>query len=204
MITINIDLGAATEAEALVLFDHNLTSAATITLIGIDPPLFTEAVPWAEEKIVHYLSVATTKRYWQLQITDAGNPDGYIEIGKKFLGPYLELTQHYIEGYKRKVKLLHDKKESQYGKRHQRFFNKQNEFAYEFKAVPGSDVTSLEELIDAITDRSSGRFDPIFYNEDSAYPGKTWLVDVYELPIDHETLDKFSMPLQLQEVVKSV
>ena len=115
MITINIDLGSAQEVKVLIIDDHNMSSGATITLKGVDPTIFSEAVTWVDDKIVHYLSVATTKRYWQIQITDAGNTDGYIDIGEIFLGSYMELTKTYKRGFTKGFALLYDSNTTVYG-----------------------------------------------------------------------------------------
>lgn len=204
MITINVDLGAAVEIDSMVLYDHNLSATATIILIGADPPLFSEAVVWNDKKIIHYLSVPTTKRYWQLQITDAGNPDGYIEIGELYLGTYLELTKNYIEGYSKGIKLLYDQNTTKFGIVRNRFYNQQRHLAYSFGAIESADIASLEALLDAIAIRSTGELKPVFYNDDSAYPSaQTWLAYIYAMNEDHKMRDYFDVPLEMIEAVAS-
>jgi len=204
MITINIDLGSAQEVKALVIFDHNMTSSATVTLKGVDPPIFSEAVTWASGQILHYLSAATTKRYWQLQITDAANTDLYIEIGELFLGPYMELSRNYREGFSKGFELLFDSNRTPYGVSKKRFYNRQRTFNFEFGCIVAADITLLETMIDAIAIRSTGQLKPFWFNDDAAIPANTWLVDVTAIPEDHNTRSLYNTVLTLTEVMKSV
>ena len=203
MLTINIDLGSAQEVKALVIYDHNLSSAATITLKGVEPTIFSEAITWASGKIVHYLSAATTKRYWQLQITDAANADLYIEIGELFLGSYLELSRYYKEGYSEETVFLMESNRTPYGVGSDRFFNQQNIFNFNFGNLSEADVINMRTLITSIAERSSGTFKPFWFNKDSAATGNTWLVKIDSLPVKHGSWAYFDMHLVLMEVLTS-
>lgn len=204
MVTINIDLGSAQEIKALILFDHNLSSAATITLIGVDPSIFSEVVTWADNKILHYLSVATTKRYWQIQITDALNPDGYVEIGEIYLGSYMELSKNYVEGFSKGFELLFDSNTTPYGVVKKRFYNRQRTFEFDFNCIVLADLTLLEAMIDNIAVRSTGQLNPFWFNDDAAITDNTWLVDVSAIPENHKTKTFYTTALQLSEVMKSI
>jgi len=203
MITINIDLGSAIEVDTLIMYDHNITSAATITLIGADPVLFSEAVTWADSKIIHYLSAATTKRYWQLQITDAANPDLYIEIGELYLGDYMELSRTYREKFKKPISLLFDSNKTPYGIGKKRFYNKQRSFEYDFNALTEADIALLEGLLDGITDRTTGELKPFYFNDDAAVVANTWLVDIEGIPETHMVRTYYETTLEMAEVLKS-
>lgn len=204
MITINIDLGSAQEVKVLVIYDHNLTSAATITLIGVDPTILNESITWAADKILHYLAATTTKRYWQLQITDDTNPDGYIRIGELFMGSYLELSKNYAEGFSKGFGLLYDENKTPYGVGKKRFYNRQRNFQYDYNYLLSADITLLEALLDAVADRDTGELNPFYFNEDSALPANNWLVDITELPEDHQERSYYKSSLQFVEVMRSV
>ncbi len=204
MITINIDLGAAVEIDTLILFDHNLTSTATITLIGVDPVLFSEPVTWADDKILHYLSVPTTKRYWQLQITDAANLDGYIDIGELFLGSYMELSRNYVPGFEKGISLLSDFNKTPYGVRKNRFYNRQRQFVFDFKMITLADLVLLEALIDGIANRDAGTLKPFFFNDDSAIMANTWMMNLDELPETHIVKGWYETFLEMTEVTRSI
>lgn len=207
--TITISLSSAQEIKALILGDHNLTSAATIVLKGHTAdswgsPSFSEAIVWNEEKIIHYPSAAQTYKYWQIQITDAANPDGYIEIGELYLGSYLELTKNYVEGYSEETDLLKDTNSTPYGVERDRFYNSQLTFSFNFSAMDAADVTDMKTLIAAIVSRSAGTFKPLWFNKDSATPNETWLVKLASLPVKHRTRSYYDMPLNFKEVCASV
>jgi len=204
MVTINIDLGSAQEVKALVIFDHNMTSAATITLKGVDPAIFSESVTFASGKILHYLSVATTKRYWQLQITDASNTDLYVEIGEIYLGSYMALSRNYREGFSKGFELLFDSNRTPYGVSKKRFYNRQRTFEFVFGCIVAADLALLETMIDAIADRSTGELEPFWFNADAAFLADNWLVDVTAIPEQHKTRSLYDATLQLTEVTRSV
>lgn len=207
--TITIDLGSAQEVKALVIYDHNLTAAATIALKGHTAddwgsPDFSEAVTFNAAKIVHYLSVATTKRYWRVEITDAANTDSYIEIGELYLGSYFEPAQSMEINDDRDNLVLMTTRETVYGIRKHRFFNLRKSFRCEFAQITESDMDSLETLLDTITDRDAGTIDPFYFNPDSATPNDTWMVELKKLPRQAEIRDRYTTALEMDEVVKSV
>jgi len=207
--TVTVDLGSAREISALVLFDHNITAAATITLKGNDTnswgsPAFSEILTWNAGKILHYLSSAQTYRYWRIEISDASNPYGYIEIGELFLGSYLELSKNYSLGRGRSRSLLQNVNETSYGKKRRRFFNLRNTFTINFEYLTKTDVQSLEAMVDSLVDRSSGTTKPFYYNEDSDYPDNHWMVSVSNLDDTQNHENRYTSPLELEEEMTSV
>lgn len=212
--TIIIDLDANLEAKALILYDHNLTSAATITIeadvaatfdsASFGLPQVVETVTWAAGKILHYLAASATKRYWRLKITDTSNPAGYIEIAELFLGSYMELTPSHLEGYSKGFGLLYDSQTTPYGVSRKRFYNRQRNFAYNFEHLISADITLLENMIDSIASRSTGQLKSFFFNDNSALPDNTWLVDVFDLPEDNKTMGYYNSSLNFIEVMRSV
>lgn len=48
---------------------------------------------------VDYFSEQTTVRSFQLDLTDASNPDGYMQIGQFWLGQYTELSKQILSGF---------------------------------------------------------------------------------------------------------
>lgn len=211
--TITIDFGENQEITALIIFDHNFTSSATLLLEADDASSFdsdggsaqfSEAVTWVSEKILHYLSTATTRRYWRLSVTDIGNLDGFIEIGEFFLGTYMEPSKNFCAEYEKSITLLHAANINPYGKKMKRFFNAQRVFEYPYLGMSPADVTLFEAMISAVSDRAAGTLDSFFFNDDSAETGNIWLVDIEELPETHMVRDYLSIAMRMTEVVKSV
>jgi hypothetical protein len=207
--TIIIDLGAEKEIKALILGDHNISSGATITLKGHTSdswgsPDFSENVTFAADKILHYLSAATSKRYWKIEIYDPNNTDGYIEIGELYLGTYLELSKNFAAGFSEETNFIVETNTSPYGIDRDRFYNTQKIFNIDFNVVPAEDVASMEAMVSAITDRAAGIIKPVWFNKDSDSPEKTWLVKLSSLPVEHVTLSFYDMLIELREVLRSV
>jgi len=204
MITINIDLSIAQEVKVLVLFDHNLSSAATITLKGVEPTLFSEAITWNDNKIIHYLSAATTKRYWQLQITDTTNSDNYIEIGELFLGTYFEPEKYWADNPTRNIKSILETNITSYGARKNIFYNKQLDFSYNFDLITDEEMNNFESMFDSIANRETGKLQPIYFTESSVSPNNTWIVELSAIPRTLAHKNKSNISLSMIEVIKSV
>jgi len=211
--TITIDLGTAQEIKALVLYDHNLTSAATILLEGDDAatfdsdagsPQFSESVTWVTEKILHYLSSASTRRYWRISITDVLNSDGYIEIGELYLGSYVELSRYFANGFSEDTEFVMESNETPYGVKRQRYYNSRMRFSFDFKLMAAADVTALRALIAAVADRTTGVFNPFFFNKDDSTPSDFYMVRLDDLTVRHRPVSYYDIPLTMTEVLRSV
>jgi len=211
--TVTINLGSAQTFDSLIIFDHNMTNAATIVFEADEAATFdsnggspdvSESVTWVSEKILHYLASSKTKQYARLKITDAANPDGYIEIGELFLGVYLELTKNYIEGYSQEPEFLMDNNTTSYGVSRDRFYNEQITFEYDFDYIESADIASLDALKTAICSRSTGQFKRFWFNADSTVPADCWMVKLLSMPKKHRMRSYYDMPMLMQEVVRSV
>ena len=81
--------------DTLAILNHNLTSSATVNLIGSNSSTFATlgvVIPLevrADDPNVYYVAQALPTagyRYWRVSIDDASNPDGYLEIGTIVFG----------------------------------------------------------------------------------------------------------------------
>lgn len=211
--TITVDLGSAQEVKALGIHDHNFTNAATILLEADDADTFdsdggsaqfAESVTWASTKILHYLSTATTKRYWRISVTDAANSDSYISIGEIYLGPYSSLSRNYSEGFSKGFELLQYQNQTPYGVGKRRFYNRQRSFIFNFDSILASDITALETMIDSIASRSTGVLKHFYFDSDPGTSGAWWMVNVSAVPEDHYSKTLYRTSLELTEVMTSV
>ncbi len=210
-IVINLSTLAAEDRiiQSLVLGDHNLTPGATIILMGNTAdiwgaPAFAVAVPWAVDQILYYLAATQTYQYWRIEITDAANPNLYIEIAELFLGPYLEPTVNFNYGNSRDTDFLTEGEATVYGKNNPRFYNLQKTFKYNFEYLPSTDLDLLESMALTIGDKTTGKLKPIWFNENSAVPAGTWLVLLKKIPRQLDYLNYEQTTLEMTEVVKSV
>jgi len=83
----------AKSVKAVFLAGHNLTSNATITVEANSSddwssPAYSQSMNYDEDMC--YLFLDETYKWWRVVINDSDNPDGYIEIGRLFLGKYLQ------------------------------------------------------------------------------------------------------------------
>ena len=205
---VEIDLEEAGEARALILYDHNLTPEATVTLMGDDDaswgsPAFSETVPVSSGRIIHYLSAPSSYRYWRVEISDPSNPDGYVEIGHLYLGPYLELSRTWRPGRKRTDSYLVAAGTTSYGVRKLRYFNTAAAFSYELGFLTDSDLDALRAMRNALVSRDEGRIRPVFFHEDPdlGYFCLAWLDD---LPDTWDLEDVHQVSLTLTEAQRSV
>ena len=213
--TITLDLSSLDDPtfRSLVLYDHNLTNGATIVLEADDAETFdsdggspqvSEAVAWNADRIVHYPAAAIAKDYVRLKITDTANPDGCIEIAELFLGNYFEPSKNFSLGGGAARRMLFNENSTPFGKRRRRYFNARRSFGLSYDHIPEADVDGFDALFEEIGDRDTGILRPIWFNEDSAHPSRTWMVGLTELPVARPLADKYSLTLDMVEEVKSV
>lgn len=93
---LTFDMIAAVSVQQVAILNHNFTTAATVTLAGATNSAFSPTAislgltSVIDLPILGEFSALQTYRYWRLTVSDATNPDGYLEIGHVSLGPYDE------------------------------------------------------------------------------------------------------------------
>jgi len=101
-VTLSSDTGVpqGTIIDTLAILNHNLTSSATVTLIGSNnaghSPTGVVIPLEARENNLFYIAPtlpSTGFRYWRIAIDDATNPDGFLQIGSILYG-----TSHIFQG----------------------------------------------------------------------------------------------------------
>ena len=91
---IKFNLGSAQDISSVAIANHNITSGASITLYGntsssFASPAFTQVLTWDEDIILQIFGTETYQ-YWLIKIVDPSNPDGYIEVGRAWIGEYFQ------------------------------------------------------------------------------------------------------------------
>jgi len=109
---------AATSVRVVALAAHNLSDAAQIKVQGSTVSNFATTVydsgwvdVWPSAYLatvsdkgidiwtkVHVFPVATSAQYWQVLLKDTTNPDGYVQIGRPFIGPGFQPTINLAYG----------------------------------------------------------------------------------------------------------
>ena len=106
---VKFDLGSATNLTCFGVFNFNLTAAATVTLEAhasdsFGSPSYSQALTLVtdDDSVVVkrcVLFLDETYRWWRLTIADAGNTDGYIDIGRIAAGAYHSFTRNIGDGF---------------------------------------------------------------------------------------------------------
>lgn len=87
-----LDCGSAQNIGVVALVNHNLQSTATVRIQGSTVSDFATTVYDSGADVIYAGTdygvsfTETEARYWKISISDTSNPDGYIAIGRVFLG----------------------------------------------------------------------------------------------------------------------
>jgi len=111
-----IDLGAAYAVAIIALINTNLTSAATWQIRGATSEANLTAAPGYDSGSVtawpagagvairgyvdpvHIPSAAQSYRWWRIDLTDAANPDGYLQAGRLVMTKAVEPARNFDRG----------------------------------------------------------------------------------------------------------
>lgn len=165
--SIVIDFGADTTINAIAFLDHNLTSAATVTVEANatnvwTTPAYTSTFSTITDPLIAYLS--EEYRYLRFTLADAANPDGVIRIGNLYAGGYLQLTQVNAEWGSSEVKgavMQANTSESAVMRRYH-YANQQTLSLNMGNTLSNADVESIVAIQDALVNLSTHRVNPLF------------------------------------------
>lgn len=107
---LNIDLGSTQDIGTVAVVKHNLTAdVATVRVSAASDSGYTSLV-YDSGYITAYdgsdycvVFDDIGARYWRIQINDTTNTDGYIEIGRVFIGPTFSAEDNCSWGYSRSI-----------------------------------------------------------------------------------------------------
>jgi len=207
--TITIDLTASQTPTAVVLYDHNFTSVATLTLMASSgdvwaSPAYSQVLTVAATKILYYITTTENYRYWRLGIEDNTNSDSYVEIGSMFLGEYTELVKNFMPGYSKNRVAKTSVNITPYGVENDYFYNWQEKFRLSFDKLADADVVSLEDMTDSLGYRSTGVLNRLYFNRDSSEASEFWMVSLRSLPRRNIFTGRTNIEIELTEVSRSV
>lgn len=205
--TITLTFSEAKNIKALAILDHNLPSAAVITLMGNTSdawgaPAYSQVITHNADKIGCYLD--QTYQYWRLQISDQSNADGYIEIGEMYLGNYLELLHNYNYDWKQITAAFETAQRSKAGADKRSLDYLQEGFQLAFSYIPKTDIDSLLAMFTEVKNEAAGTVSPVFFNAASDEPNNFFLVHLsLEFARQNRFLDQYDIEIALSEAVKS-
>ncbi len=207
--SITLDLGRASEVQALVLADHNLGPGAQATLMADDAadwdsPAYRQDLPVTSPHLVYFLEPAPSHRHWRLRLRDAANPGGALSAGLLYLGSFFEPSRNFSTRWSRGLGALRTTNTTSAGKLTGDTRGIFRSFSLSFQGITPADVAGFEAMFQEVHQAGSGRLSPIFFTPDPGRPGET----IYCLPPQSLGLrqlhqGRYSLELGLEEVVRS-
>lgn len=166
---IQIDLGSAKSIDLFALVNHNLTSAATITVNGgssanPDGSQYTTTITWRQYDAFKYLASVQTWRYWKLIFANSTNPDGYVQLGYVMLGNATEFTFNFQYGWQFEDRYENQDLMSEFGVPFVAELYYQKRFALRFGPLSAANMDILRTLYTG----AKRNLNPTFWIPDSA------------------------------------
>lgn len=208
-VTIDVDFGSPLAPDVIALLDHNLTSAATITIMANSTPSWTspplsETIVWQAGNVLRYLTtVSRSYRYWRLSLSDPANPDGYLRLSELFLGGYLGMSQNFDRGWSRSH-AAHVYGPSGGLRLPRGIWATAQRIQLNYLLMTAADRTALWALFDTVCDPSRGTIQPFLVNCDTDDPSDVSLYE-WEQPeaaASSPYLSRFNWPLGLLQRVR--
>ena len=203
--TIVVNLGSAQAVDTVAILGHNLSGSAAVTIEAHTsdswgtPALSAITLVYNAGAILKYLAAAQTFQYWRFILDDPNNTDGYVEVGRPWLGTYLAIDPSSLDAF------TVTKKRSDtvtYGRDRQKYATEGvgwRNFNLSFPRTSGSALTAIQTMYDTVGNHGS----VIFSNFDEL---RTWeLVEplycsiVGEIDFSHKRNMKFTYNLSMEE-----
>jgi len=198
---LKVNLGSAQDIKVFVIKYHNFSAGATLKIQANSSDSWTtppvdETLSITSDIIVKFWSSAQSYQWWRIYIDDTGNSDGYLKIGRVFLGNHVELSRVYSYGYEYQYIDPSDVVFSANGQIASNQKERYKRFSYTFRGLTSTDKSNLETIFDSV-----GLSIPYFFCEDSSSPSSStfyvlnsaaWVVanipdsDRYELRLELE------------------
>jgi len=203
-VSVVADLGGTASVMMAAILGHNLTTSATLTISGnttssFVAPSYTTSMTSVDGIILKYFGAAQELRYWQYTIEDPTNTAAYVEVGRLWLGVFLQVEPTST------VDFSVNKRRSDtvtYGRGRQKYATEGvgwRAFDLSFDYVAGTALTAVQTLVDTVGLHSSF----IFSNFDSSLdydivlPCYVSIAD--ELGFRHKQHMAFGYTLKLEE-----
>ena len=167
--TVVVDLSAAATVSCIAIAGHNFTASATVQIAGNSSdswgaPAVTYTVTYQSAIMLRFFTAASY-RYWRFYFDDQTNSNSYLQVGRLFLGEYLQVDPSSLLEFPEERTRTDT---VQYSIGNQMYADQGIEsviYRYQF---PRSDDTMKGNMETAWT--TVGRHKPIFFtNFDTAY-----------------------------------
>jgi hypothetical protein len=200
--SIIIDLESAREVNTMAIIGHNISTSATIILSANSsntwPGAVTETISVNKNMILKFFS-SHTYQYWKIDIDDPTNTDGYISIGRIYLGDYITVDPSSVLDFN-----ITKKRDDNitYGRGRQKFSSVGTgwrKFTMQFPSTNYAMVKKIEDLTDKVGLHTSFIFCNFDTNRDFQIVEPCYCSLSKEITFNHEKNMKFKYSLELEE-----
>lgn len=206
--TITIAHGEAREATVIAIFDHNLTDSATVTYKA------NSSASWGSPPVEETLTIASplvayvdthTYAYRQIEITDASNPDGYIEIGGLYIGTYSQLDGNADWSSGEDLTFIQQEQKNTAGVVHETVEAEQSVLSLSYGTISNDEIDTIKALVRTLKDPETRRAKPFFFHLFPEEAESFYLMRLTSsLPRQFLFVDVNSVSFMLEEVVRTV
>ena len=149
------DLGSAKAVWSVCLKKFNFSASAVVKIQANatnvwSSPSVNVTLSLVQDLKTHYFTSAQTYRYWRIYIQDAANDDGYIELGRVFIGPYLSPTKNINKNYSTNYADPSDSIMSDGGQISNNLKTKYRQFTFKFDFMSAADLALMVTMWNAV------------------------------------------------------
>jgi len=197
-----IDFGTAQTIDTAAILGHNISSSASsiTVLTASDGSTWSTIGTLVHNADAMLVFASATNQYFQFSIDDPLNSDGYVEVGRLWLGSYVTISPSSLLDF-RVVKRRSDM--VTIGKNRQKYASPGvgwRRFEMSFPATGGSILSAIQTMFDTVGNHSS----VIFTNFDTEYADYPIVYPVYasiegDLSFTHDKRQKYAYSIILEE-----
>ena len=201
--TIAIDAGTdnTITCDCAAVIAHNFTASAGVFVQAATAPTFaamtlSASVSWRDGPMVGYFT-AGTFRCWRFAFDETTLADDYYEIGRLFLGAYLQVDPSSLVEFPEE----HIRTDRQAFSRTNQFYADEGvgykQLHYKFQWASNSAKTLIETMWDTV-----GRHTPLLimnYNTTFTVVEPLYAVLVEDITFEHQRFDRWHFDMKLRE-----
>lgn len=201
--TVIINLGSAKDISIAAILNHNITSAATITIDANTSnswgsPATTKTITYNAGIMLNFFS-SVSYQWWRFSIDDPTNVDGYIEAGKLWLGDYIDIDPSSLNDFSVRKNRNDKVKHGEGGQKFASIGIGWKEFEFTFPYSNYTMINKIETMYDTVGNHSS----LIFCNFDTlrgySLVEPTYCSITNTINFKHSEKMKFNYKLNLRE-----
>jgi len=203
--TVVINLGSAKAVDTVAVLGHNLSGSAAVSVEAHTsdswgtPALSAISLTYNAGVILKYLAAAQTFQYWRFTLDDPTNTDGYVEMGRPWLGTYLAIDPSSLDSF------TVTKKRSDtvtYGRDRQKYATQGvgwRQFNLSFPRTSGTALTAIQTMYDTVGNHGSVIFSNLDGRRDFPIVEPCYTSIVGEIDFRHGGFMKFTWGIVLEE-----